>query len=54
MERDPPGFSSFSGLIGNQIWKHFDVTIDFPGKRLFLKANSNPDGTVRYVQPGYN
>lgn len=54
MEQDPVGFSSLTGLIGNLIWKRFDVTIDFPGKQLFLKENILRDGTVRYVHPSPN
>jgi len=50
MEHDPAGFASFTGLIGNQIWRHFDVTIDFPGKRLFLKKSALLDNNVRYIQ----
>ena len=53
MERDPNG-STLTGVIGNQIWKHFDVTIDFPDKKLFLRENTLQDGTVQYLQPQSN
>jgi hypothetical protein len=34
---------SSGGAIGNEIWKRFDVTIDFPDSKLFLRKNQNFD-----------
>ncbi len=29
------------GLVGNEVWGRFDVVLDGPGKRIFLKPNAN-------------
>jgi hypothetical protein len=37
------------GVIGNEMLRRFDVTIDFPQKRLFLKKNAHFDDP--YIDP---
>jgi len=51
-EQDPWVLLHLAGLAGNQIWRHFIVTIDFPGQRLFLKENGRFDGSYEYVPTG--
>ena len=41
-----------AGLIGNEIWRRFDVTIDFPDSKLFLKKNYHFNDPYRYVDIG--
>lgn len=38
--QDQGAFQRFNGLIGNKVWQYFDVTLDFPNGRLYLKPNS--------------
>ena len=30
----------YIGIVGNDFWERFDMIIDLPGKRLFLRPNS--------------
>jgi len=40
-KRDQSMFQHMNGLIGNEVWKYFDLTIDYPGQRVYLKPNSH-------------
>ena len=34
------GSKEYIGIVGNDFWERFDMIIDLPGKRLFLKPNT--------------
>jgi len=41
VKQDQGLFIHQSGLIGNEVWKNFELTIDYPGKKVYLKPNAN-------------
>lgn len=45
VKRDQGVFLHINGLIGNEIWKNYDLTIDYPNKRLYVKPNSSFSGS---------
>jgi len=40
------------GSIGNEVWRRYNVTIDYPGKELYLKKNSKPGEPWMYPKAG--
>lgn len=44
--------ATVDGRIGNEIWRRFDLTLDLPGKRLYLKKNANFSAPFSYTTAG--
>ena len=44
-------FLHVNGLVGNKIWQNFDVTIDCPDTKVYLKANSQFSGPSGNAPP---
>jgi TPR repeat protein len=40
------------GTIGYEVWRRFDVILDYPGKRIFLRKNSQFGSPWRYPRVG--
>jgi hypothetical protein len=45
-------FSMMDGIIGNEILRRFEVTIDYPGSRIFLKPNAQFNEPFIYANSG--
>lgn len=41
VKQDQGIFIHQNGLIGNKVWENFELTIDYSGKRVYLKPNAN-------------
>jgi hypothetical protein len=41
-----------AGIVGNEIWRRFDVIIDIPEQRLFLRKNAHFDDHFDYSHSG--
>jgi TPR repeat protein len=44
--------TAIDGLIGNEILRRFDVTLDYPGNRIFLKPNTQFNEPFIYANSG--
>jgi len=45
-------FNPTGGTIGYEVWRRFDITLDYPGKRIFLRKNSQFGSPWRYPKAG--
>ena len=53
LDQDAQGAeAAIDGVIGNEIWRRFDVVLDVPDQKLYLKKNARFSDPFSYVTAG--